>query len=140
MHINIYEGFVLSVNVEFCGCSTSRRVSHTETVTSMETRMSRTILTAQREQPAYIPTSEQHATTIITDVKPQVPQITAQEHFATTITTDLQPKYQPVDLTIAVPVPPKFAQALKNIQAMEGSKVTFDGVVKGEVLNGASLI
>lgn len=43
-----------------------------------------------------------------------------------------------MDLTIAVPVPPKFAQALKNIQAMEGSKVTFDGVVTGEVLNSAS--
>lgn len=89
-------------------------------------------MTAQREQQAYIPSSEQHATTIITDVKPQVPQLTAQEHYATTITTDLQPKYQPVDLTISVPVPPKFAQALKNIQAMEGSKVTFDGVVTGK--------
>lgn len=89
-------------------------------------------MTAQREQQAYIPSSEQHATTIITDVKPQVPQLTAQEHYATTITTDLQPKYQPVDLTISVPVPPKFAQVLKNIQAMEGSKVTFDGVVTGK--------
>lgn len=91
-------------------------------------------MTAQKEQRAYIPSTEQHATTIITDVKPQyeVPQLTAQEHFATTITADLQPKYQPVDLTIAVPVPPKFVQMLKNIQAMEGSKVTFEGVVTGE--------
>ena len=76
---------------------------------------------------------EEHSTTLITDVKPkfEIQGIAAQEHYATTITQDLHPKYQPVDLTISVPIPPKFLQPLKNITAMEGTKVTFEGVVTG---------
>lgn len=89
---------------------------------------------------------EEHSTTLVTDVKPRydVQEIKSQEHFATTITTDMQPKYQPVDLTISVPIPPKFLQALKNVTTMEGTKVTFEGVVTGtlfiEVFQKGALI
>ena len=112
--------------------SRSRRVSHTETVSSTETRISRVIETRQA-QPTYIPSSEQHSTTIITDVTPQydIKPIEARETHATTLKTDLKPQFQPVDLTISIPVPPKFVQALKNIETMEGTRVTFEGVVTG---------
>ena len=92
------------------------------------------MMTQERMQPTYIPSSEQHSTTIITDVTgpPEIPAIQGSEHFATTLKTDVKPQFQPVDLTIAVPVPPKFLQALKNITAMEGTRVTFEGVVTGK--------
>lgn len=71
---------------------------------------------------------------IITDISDQqeLPAIEGTEHYATTLKTDLPPKFQPVDLTIAVPVPPKFLKALKNITAMEGTRVTFEGIVTGK--------
>jgi len=39
--------------------------------------------------------------------------------------------YQPVDVTIEIPVPPEFMQPLKNLAAEEGTRVTFEGVVGG---------
>ncbi len=33
-----------------------------------------------------------------------------------------------------LPVPPKFVEALKNIQADEGTQVVFQGVVDGKLL------
>ena len=101
-------------------------------MSSTETRISRVIETRQT-QPTYIPSSEQHSTTIITDVTPQydIKPIEMRETHATTLKTDLKPQFQPVDLTISIPVPPKFVQALKNIETMEGTRVTFEGVVTG---------
>ncbi|VDI56857.1 titin [Mytilus galloprovincialis] len=112
----------------------TRRVSKTETVSSHETRISRFIETQETQQPTYIPSSEQHSTTITTDVTPQydIRPIETRETHATTLKTDVKPRFQPVDLTIAVPVPPKFVQALKNIETMEGTRVTFEGVVSGK--------
>ena len=104
-----------------------------ETFTKMETRRSITYQSDQ-ERPQYIPSREKHSTTLVTEVPSrydEMPEMKAHEHYATTITTDLQPKYQPVDLTISVPIPPKFLQALKTITALEGTKVTFEGVVTG---------
>lgn len=92
------------------------------------------IRTMQQDQ-TFVPSYEQHATTITTQVPSKfevIPPIGSREHYATTITTDLPQKYQPVDLTISVPVPPKFLQALRNITEMEGTKVTFEGIVTGE--------
>jgi hypothetical protein len=87
----------------------------------------------RQQGPAYIPSLEEHSTTIVTDVQPKfgIQEIKAQERYATTITTDMSPKYQPVDLTISVPIPPKFLQALKSVTTMEGTRVTFEGVVTG---------
>lgn len=116
-----------------------KQYSSTETLTTTETRISRRSITEVRsEGPTYIPSSEEHSTTLVTDVRPKFevyPEIRAQEHYSTTITTDMQPKYQPVDLTISVPIPPKFLQALKNVTTMEGTKVTFEGVVTGKCTN-----
>lgn len=98
-----------------------------------ETRRSVTYRSDDERQ--YIPSLEQHSTTLVTQVPPKfdvMPEMKAHEHYATTITTDLHPKYQPVDLTISVPIPPKFLQALKTITALEGTKVTFEGVVTGK--------
>lgn len=122
----------------------TRRVSHTETVSSTETRISRVVETHDT-QPTYIPSSEQHSMTITTDVsrpydvKPidvsrpyDIKPIQTRETHATTLKADVQPKYQPIDLTISVPVPPKFVQVLKNIETMEGTRVTFEGIVTGK--------
>jgi hypothetical protein len=46
-------------------------------------------------------------------------------------TKDLTPKFKQIDVTIAVPVPPKFIEPLKNIAAEEGTRVIFEGVVTG---------
>lgn len=112
---------------------TGRQYSSTETLTTTETRISRRSVTEVQGK-TYIPSMEDYSTTIVTDVQPKydIHEIKAQEHFATTITTDMQPKYQPVDLTISVPIPPKFLQALKNVTTMEGTRVTFEGVVTGK--------
>ena len=40
--------------------------------------------------------------------------------------------YQQVDLTMSVPVPPKFIESLRNLAAEEGTKVTLEGIVDGE--------
>lgn len=98
-------------------------------MTSKKTKLNRTIITAQKKQQTYIPSSKQHTTTIITDVKPQIPQLTTQKHYTTTITTNLQPKYQPINLTISIPIPPKFTQTLKNIQTIKKSKITFNKII-----------
>ncbi|XP_046554795.1 uncharacterized protein LOC124264120 [Haliotis rubra] len=104
----------------------------TRTVTQTETRLER-MISEMQDQP-YAPSTERFATTITTGVEQQqmIPSMPSHEHFATTITTDLPQKYQPVDLTIEVPVPPKFLQALKTITAMEGTRVIFEGVVTGK--------
>lgn len=100
-------------------------------MTQTETRLER-MITEMQDQ-TYAPGTEHFATTITTGVEQQMPRVPSHEHFATTITTDLPQKYQPVDLTIEVPVPPKFLQALKTITAMEGTRVIFEGVVTGEI-------
>ena len=43
----------------------------------------------------------------------------------------VQPVYQPVDVTIELPVPPEFVEPLRDIAAQEGTRVTFDGCVRG---------
>ena len=96
----------------------------TRTVTQTETRLSRMITDMQEENVA------RHATTITTEVRGQ--QVQPYEQFSTTLTTDMAPQYQPVDLTIEVPIPPKFLQALKKVTAMEGTRVVFEGVVTGK--------
>ena len=115
-----------------------KHYSSTETLTTTETRISRRSITEIRsEGQSYLPSSEEHSTTLVTDVRPKyeiMPEVRSQEHYATTISTDLQPKFQPVDLTISVPIPPKFLKALKNVTTMEGTKVTFEGVVTGKKL------
>lgn len=45
---------------------------------------------------------------------------------------DLGKEYQQVDLTMEVPVPPKFLKELKNIVAMEGTRVRFEATVEGK--------
>ncbi|XP_060064415.1 titin-like, partial [Ylistrum balloti] len=109
----------------------SKRVSRTETTTT-ETHVKHIFESTQRD--TYIPSYESHSTTILTDVSDAepVPMIGATEHYATTLKTDVPPTFKPVDLTIAVPIPPKFLQPLKNITAAEGSKVVFEGVVSGK--------
>lgn len=106
----------------------------TRTVTQSETRLSRIIADMQEKNYAEM---ERHSTTITTQVPPKFevkgPAVATQDRFATSITTDVPPQYQQVDLTIEVPIPPKFLQALKNITALEGTKVTFDGVVTGKI-------
>ena len=112
-----------------------KQYSSTETLTTTETVHSFTVQ-SEKERPQYIPSLEQHSTTLVTEVPSKydvMPEMKAHEHYATTITTDLQPKYQPVDLTISVPIPPKFLEALKTITALEGTKVTFEGVVTGKL-------
>eukprot|EP00106_Octopus_bimaculoides_P016754 XP_014784196.1 PREDICTED: titin-like isoform X3 [Octopus bimaculoides] len=105
----------------------------TRTVTQSETRLSRIIADMQEKSMSGM---EHHSTTITTQVPPKFEvmgaPVATHDRFATSITTDLAPQYQQVDLRIEVPIPPKFLQALKNITALEGTKVTFDGVVTGK--------
>ncbi|KAK3083136.1 hypothetical protein FSP39_014900 [Pinctada imbricata] len=133
-HLNVDEEPMPSSTKIYGSEYTSRRISHTETFTSTETRLSRMVTTSQQQQSTYVPSTEKHSTMIITDISDQqeLPAIEGTEHYATTLKTDLPPKFQPVDLTIAVPVPPKFLKALKNITAMEGTRVTFEGIVTGK--------
>lgn len=42
------------------------------------------------------------------------------------------PPFQPVDITIEIPVPPEFIEPLRNLAAEEGTRVTFDGYVQGK--------
>ena len=42
-----------------------------------------------------------------------------------------KPVYQPVDVTIELPVPPEFVEPLRDIAAQEGTRVTFEGCVRG---------
>ena len=42
------------------------------------------------------------------------------------------PAYQPVDVTIELPVPPEFVEPLRDIAAQEGTRVTFEGCVRGK--------
>ena len=42
------------------------------------------------------------------------------------------PVYQPVDVTIELPVPPEFLEPLKSLAAEEGTRVTFEGCVRGK--------
>jgi len=39
--------------------------------------------------------------------------------------------YQPVQVAIEIPVPPEFVEPLRDIAAAEGTRVTFNGCVKG---------
>ena len=95
------------------------------------------IMQTMQPQKYDISSYETHATTITTDMSgsemdfDRVPAIKSHEHYATRLSTDLEPNFQPVDLTIEVPIPPKFIKPLKNITSMEGTKVMFDGVVSG---------
>lgn len=98
------------------------------TVTTTEKRVSRTF-TSEDE---YMSGRESHSETVVTEVKPKKKAKMMTEKYSSSVTADLPPKFQPVDLTIEVPVPPKFVQALKSITAMEGTRVTFEGVVTGE--------
>jgi len=43
-----------------------------------------------------------------------------------------KPAYQPVDVTIELPVPPEFVEPLRDIAAQEGTRVTFEGCVRGK--------
>ena len=43
-----------------------------------------------------------------------------------------QSKFQQVDLTMELPVPPQFIESLKNVAAEEGTRVTFSGCVDGK--------
>ena len=42
------------------------------------------------------------------------------------------PVFQQVDVRMELPVPPQFITPLKNLAAEEGTRVTFEGVVKGK--------
>ena len=81
--------------------------------------------------------TESHSETITTEIRPKVQaqQIQAKmiERYATTVMKDIKPQFQPIDLTFEVPVPPNFVQTLKNIQASEGVRVTFEGFVQGMI-------
>ena len=61
-------------------------------------------------------------------VQPPAPSPTYQTQLKQPVT----PQFQPVDVTIQLPVPPKFIEKLKNIAAQEGTRVTFQGCVKGK--------
>lgn len=98
------------------------------TVTTTEKRVSRTFTTSEDE---YMSGRESHSETLVTEVRPKK-KIKHSERYSASLTADLPPKFQPVDLTIEVPVPPKFVQALKSITVMEGTRVTFEGVVTGK--------
>ena len=42
------------------------------------------------------------------------------------------PTFQQVDVRMELPVPPQFIQPLRNLAAEEGTRVTFEGIVKGK--------
>ena len=42
------------------------------------------------------------------------------------------PTFQQVDVQMELPVPPQFIQPLRNLAAQEGTRVTFEGIVKGK--------
>lgn len=107
-------------------------------MTREETKISRTVKRTQDQ--AWSSDDALHSTTITTDIPPKFQIIGGpqplHERYATEFTRDIPTQFQQVDLTIEVPIPPKFLQALKSITAMEGTKVTFEGVVTGEsILN-----
>lgn len=63
-------------------------------------------------------------------VTPVVPH--APEHFQTQYRKDLiDQTFAPVDLTISVPVPPEFVRPLKDMAAVEGTRVVMEGLVQG---------
>lgn len=102
----------------------------TQTVTKTEKRVSHTYMSEDR----YFSSGGEshHSTTFTTEVKPKK-RATLSQRYATTVTTDIPPKFQPVDLTIEVPIPPNFIQPLRSIQAVEGTRVTFEGIVTGKL-------
>lgn len=100
------------------------------TVTTTEKRVSRTITTSEDE---YMSGRESHTETLVTEVRPKKKMLKTADKYSSSVTADLPPKFQPVDLTIEVPVPPKFIQALKSITTMEGTRVTFEGMVTGNL-------
>ncbi|XP_013393635.1 titin [Lingula anatina] len=54
------------------------------------------------------------------------------ETYQSTMEQQLKPKFQPIDMTIAIPVAPKFIEPIKSIAAREGTQVTFQGCVTGK--------
>ena len=66
--------------------------------------------------------------TVPVPTQPMAPSPTYQTQLKQPVT----PQFQPVDVTIQLPVPPKFIEKLKNIAAQEGTRVTFQGCVKGK--------
>lgn len=103
----------------------------TQTITKTEKRVSHTV--TQEERYLSSAGEESHSTTITTEVKPK--RVSSSiEQYASSVSTDIPAQFQPVDLTISVPVPPIFVQTLKNIQVMEGTKVTFEGIVQGKLI------
>ena len=97
------------------------------TVTTTEKRISRTYATDND----ILSSHESHSETLLTEVKPKKVKLST-DNFSSSVTTSLHPRFNPVDITIVVPIPPKFVQALKSISAMEGARVTFEGVVTGK--------
>ncbi|XP_012936768.1 uncharacterized protein LOC101859779, partial [Aplysia californica] len=99
----------------------------TQTVTRTEKRVSHTFTQEER----YVSSgTESHSETITTEVRPKRAKL--YDRYASTVTTEIPPTFQPIDLTFEVPVPPNFVQTLKNIQALEGVRVTFEGFVTGK--------
>lgn len=47
------------------------------------------------------------------------------------MTPQRAPPFQPVEMTIELPVPPQFIEPLRNLAAEEGTRVTFEGYVRG---------
>jgi hypothetical protein len=59
------------------------------------------------------------------------PAVVPSPTFREQIVVEKPQVFQPVDVTIEIPVPPEFIQPLKNLSAQEGTRVTFEGCVGG---------
>ena len=62
----------------------------------------------------------------------QVPPPAVSPTYQTQLKQPVTPQFQPVDVTIQLPVAPIFIEKLKNIAAQEGTRVTFQAGVKGK--------
>lgn len=124
---NMYNIFYIIYIIQFA--FSIPHLNSTQTVTKTERTVSRIFTSEER----YLSSGGEshHSTTYTTEVKPKK-RAKLSQRYATTVTTDIPPVFQPVDLTIEVPIPPNFIQPLRSIQAVEGTRVTFEGVATGE--------
>ncbi|CAL8088030.1 unnamed protein product [Calicophoron daubneyi] len=61
-----------------------------------------------------------------------VPVVPHEERFLSLLNQEILLEYQPIDLTIEVPIPPQFVKPLSSIMAAEGTRVVLDGIVTGK--------
>ncbi|CAH1789041.1 unnamed protein product, partial [Owenia fusiformis] len=60
------------------------------------------------------------------------PPSSYQETITKQVTRPVSAPFQPIDLTVALPIPPKFIEPLRSIVAKEGTRVSLEGCVDGK--------